>query len=150
MPTKRRTGPGRQDQPLHAGSPSQRRGRMAEDAALALMLAAGHRVIQRNFHCRLGEIDLITLHGRLLIFTEVRQRSTRGHGSAIDTVTPAKQMRLIATARYFLACHPQLQSSVMRFDVIACDGSAADGPLDWLQTAFTLDETFSCRTRSRN
>lgn len=136
--------------PLRASSPRQQAGRLVEDRALALLLQAGHCLIARNFHGRRGEIDLITLHGRLLIFTEVRQRSTRGHGSAIDTVTPAKQMRLIATARYFLACHPQLQSSVMRFDVIACDGSAADGPLDWLQAAFTLDETFSCRTRSRN
>lgn len=136
--------------PLRASSPRQQAGRQAEARALTLLETAGHRLIARNFHGRRGEIDLITLHGRLLVFTEVRQRSRNDHGSAAGTVTLAKQMRLIATARYFLACHPHLQSSVMRFDVIACDGSAADGRLDWLQAAFTLDESHSCRTRLRN
>lgn len=136
--------------PLQAGSPRQRAGRQAEDRALALLLEAGHRLLARNFHGRRGEIDLITLQGCLLVFTEVRQRSKNHHGSAASTVTPAKQAKLVATARFFLACHPKLQSSVMRFDVIACEGSAEDGRLDWLQAAFTLDETHSCRKRSRN
>lgn len=136
--------------PLRATSPRQQAGRQVEDRALDLLQRAGHYLITRNFRGRRGEIDLVTLHGRLLVFTEVRQRSGNDHGTAAGTVTPTKQARLIATARYFLACHPTLQSNVMRFDVIACDGSVEDGQLTWLQAAFTLDETHSCRTRLRN
>ena len=124
------------EQPLRAGSPTQQRGRQAEDRALALLLAAGHRLLTRNFHGRRGEIDLITLHRRQLVFTEVRQRCSIRQGGGAASVTPGKQRRLIATALYFLSRHPELQSSVMRFDVIVCNGPAASGRLDWLQAAF--------------
>ena len=60
---------------LRAGSPTQQAGRLAEDAALTLLQAHGHELVARNFYCRRGEIDLITLHGQWLVFTEVRWRS---------------------------------------------------------------------------
>ncbi|MEL0028789.1 MAG: YraN family protein [Perlucidibaca sp.] len=137
MPTKRRTGPGRQDQSLHAGSPSQRRGRMAEDAALALLLAAGHRVIQRNFHCRLGEIDLITLSRRqVLVFTEVRWRSREDYGGAAASIGPAKIRRLQATAEVFLCRHPVNRNRLMRFDVITFGGCPPCWRPQWIKGAF--------------
>lgn len=123
--------------PLRAGSPSQRRGRLAEDDALARLIAAGHRLIARNFHCRLGEIDLITLSRRdVLVFTEVRWRQRDSHGSAADSVTAGKQRRLLATAGVFLARHPDWREHVMRFDVAAYGGHPPDWQRRWIRGAF--------------
>lgn len=126
-------------QPLRAGSPRQRQGQHVEQRALDMLEAAGHRLLHRNFHCRFGEIDLITLHGQTLVFTEVRQRGSDSHGGAAHSVTPAKRRRLITTARHFLACHPDWLSRVIRFDVVTCDGRADTGRLTWLPAAFDTD-----------
>lgn len=124
-------------QPLRAGSPSQCRGRLAEDAALQLMLANGHKLIQRNFHCRLGEIDLITLsRHQVLVFTEVRWRSRDDHGGAAASVTATKIRRLLATAAIFLSRHPVNRIRPMRFDVIALSGQPPDWRLNWIKGAF--------------
>ncbi len=134
-----RPGPSRRDppQPLQAGSPSQCRGRLAEDEALRLLQNAGHELIQRNFHCRLGEIDLITLsRRRVLVFTEVRWRSRNDYGGAAASVTPAKIRRLLATAAIFLCRYPVNRSHPMRFDVIALSGQPPDWQLNWIKGAF--------------
>lgn len=124
-------------QPLQAGSPSQCRGRLAEDAALGLLQRAGHELIQRNFHCRLGEIDLITLsRRRVLVFTEVRWRSRDDYGGAAASVTPAKIRRLLATAAVFLGRFPVNRIHPMRFDVIALSGQPPDWQLNWIKGAF--------------
>jgi len=124
-------------QPLRAGSPSQHRGRRAEDAALALLLRAGHRLISRNFHCRLGEIDLITLSRRgVLVFTEVRWRTRDDYGGAAASVGPAKIRRLLATAEVFLCRQPVNRSRPARFDVITFSGRPPDWRPDWIKGAF--------------
>lgn len=129
--------PPRTYQPLRAGSPSQQRGREAEDAALALLLRAGHALLQRNFHCRLGEIDLITLsRRRVLVFTEVRWRTREDYGGAAASVTPAKMRRLLATAEVFLCRHPVNRIHPARFDVIALGGHPPDWQLNWIKGAF--------------
>lgn len=123
--------------PLQAGSPSQLRGRQAEAAALAVLQDEGYRLLQCNFHCRLGEIDLITLSPQqLLVFTEVRWRSSDDYGGALASVTPAKQKRLRAAAAVFLSRHPVHQSRFTRFDVMAWSGLPPSWQLDWIRGAF--------------
>lgn len=124
--------------PLAAGSPTQHLGRLAEDHAAGCLAQAGHQVLARNYRCRAGEIDLITLsRGGVLVFTEVRWRRQTRHGGALASVTRDKQRRLIITARHFLACHPVNQSRAMRFDVFGVTGTRPDWHCQWIKAAFT-------------
>ena len=113
------------------------RGQAAEEAALAHLLRAGLRLIERNYRVaagpsrRAGEVDLIMrdLDGTL-VFVEVRARADRSHGGAAASVTVHKQRRLIYAAQHYLLRHAS--PPPCRFDVIAIDGDE----LVWLQGAF--------------
>ncbi|MCB1877257.1 MAG: YraN family protein [Chromatiales bacterium] len=112
------------------------RGREAERLAADYLGSRGLRIIERNFHCRGGEIDLIAETGDELVFVEVRYRTRAGYGSAADSVTATKQRRIILAARHYLAHHPERASQAARFDVLAIDGAE---PLrfNWIVAAFT-------------
>ena len=106
-----------------AGTGPADTGRAAEDHALATLQNAGLRLLQRNFRCRFGEIDLIMRDGNVLVFVEVRHRSSARFGSAAESVTYRKLQRLLAAARIYLGPHPQLGDCPMRFDLFALDGN---------------------------
>ncbi|GMR07909.1 MAG: YraN family protein [Gammaproteobacteria bacterium] len=98
------------------------------------------RLIQRNYHCRLGEIDLIMEHQNTLVFVEVRYRHRHCYGSAEESITPTKRRKLIATARHYLLNHPDFRAWPGRFDVV-CMGPGTDpaiirDSLRWLPNAF--------------
>ncbi|KPV41176.1 hypothetical protein AN478_04590 [Thiohalorhabdus denitrificans] len=123
-----------------ARTPAQRTGDAAEERALThLRRQGGHRTVTRNFRAKGGEIDLITLEGEVLVFTEVRARADSGFGRPEETVGPRKQRRLIQAARAFLATHPEHAARFCRFDVVAVDGR----DLRWIPDAFRLDATWS-------
>ncbi len=104
-------------------------GQAAEDQALRHLSAHGLAMVERNFRCKGGEIDLIMQDGKALVFVEVRKRADRRHGGAAASVTAAKQARLILAAQIYLQryTHPP----ACRFDVVAIDGAQ----LDWLKNA---------------
>lgn len=101
-------------------------GSEAEDVALAHLQRNGLQLVERNFLCRGGELDLVMIDGATLVFVEVRKRSSRQFGGAAASITPAKQQRLIRAAQHFLQRYRQ--APACRFDVIAIDGDA----LEWL------------------
>lgn len=104
-------------------------GEAAEDHALRWLQARGLDLVERNFRCKAGEIDLILREGQTLVFVEVRQRADRRFGGAAASVTPAKQRRLLLAAQFYLQ---RLRTSPpCRFDVVAIDG----GELSWLKNA---------------
>ena len=115
-------------------------GSFGEDAAAAFLSKKGFAVIQRNFSCRLGEIDIIAEEGEYLAFVEVKLRKNTDHGEAREFVTRSKQKRIILAAKYWLSRHPtELQP---RFDVV--EVYAPDGPrgklyLRLLRDAFICD-----------
>lgn len=111
----------------------RQQGDAAEDRALAYLRAAGLELIQRNYRCRRGEIDLIMRDADTVVLVEVRQRSRSDFGTAAESVTVHKQRRLLATARHWLVSHPQHASGPLRFDVVGIDGN---GRLDWIANAF--------------
>lgn len=113
-------------------SDKQRQGRLGEQAALAHLLRNGLTLVERNFLCKGGEIDLIMRDGGALVFVEVRQRASASHGGAAASVTPAKQRRLVTAAQVYLLRLNQLPPC--RFDVIAIDA----GVLHWMRDAFQL------------
>jgi putative endonuclease len=107
-------------------------GRSAESRAEAFLKSRGLKLVARNWRCRFGEIDLIMQDGATLVFIEVRLRSRSDFGGAAASVTPAKQRKLLATARQYLAGLPAIPPC--RFDVIALADKTADP--EWLQNAF--------------
>jgi putative endonuclease len=107
-------------------------GSAAEDRALRLLLAEGLALVDRNFRCRVGEIDLIMRDGQALVFVEVRYRSDRRHGTAAETISVPKQRRFAAAARRYLQQHPAAARAPCRFDVVAITGEQ----VDWLKGAF--------------
>lgn len=104
-----------------------------EKAAAAHLAAAGLKVLARNVRFPVGEIDLVALDGKLLVFVEVRFRRHADFGGALASVDARKRARLIAAASLFLAAHPEHAGRACRFDVIAI---GADRRIDWLRGAF--------------
>jgi putative endonuclease len=105
-------------------------GAQAEDQALRFLLGQGLKLKQRNYACRLGEIDLILLDGKTVVFVEVRMRSTRSFGGAAESITARKRGRLVAAARHYLA--HQLTTPACRFDAVLIE---RDGALEWIRDA---------------
>ena len=103
-------------------------GKIAEDLALEYLQQHNLRLIQRNFHSRFGEIDLIMRDvDGALVFVEVRQRRS-GIDSAITSISPAKQKKLVKAAQFYLL--KTGHDVACRFDVIAMDG---DRRIQWLK-----------------
>lgn len=107
-------------------------GRDAEDRALALLLQRGLKLVARNWHCRGGEIDLIMRDGAVLVFVEVRHRGGGRFGGAADSITAAKQRKLLLAAEVYLSSHAI--DSPCRFDAVLSMGSEAP---QWLKNVFT-------------
>lgn len=106
-------------------------GARAEDLCADLLRAAGLRLLERNWRCRLGEIDLIADDRGMLVFAEVRMRTGPGFGGAGESITAAKRARLIAAARLYLARQPEVPC---RFDVFLVDGKTTQ--VQWIRDAF--------------
>lgn len=91
-------------------------GDRGEDIAAVFLKKKGYTILERNFRCRLGEIDLIASDTEYLTFVEVKLRKDASHGEAREFVTPAKQRKIILAAKYYLSFHETpLQP---RFDVV--------------------------------
>ena len=72
------------------------RGASAEDHATQLLVNAGYRIVERNFRCKAGELDIVARDGDVLVFVEVRSRSNDDHGSAVDHGSAAERGRAVA------------------------------------------------------
>ncbi|WP_126446692.1 YraN family protein [Sulfuricystis multivorans] len=104
-------------------------GDAGEEIAARHLIAQGLTILARNFRVKGGEIDLVCREGLTTVFVEVRQRARGDFGGAADSVTPAKQRRLILAARHWLARHGE---TACRFDCVLIDG----GKTEWLKDAF--------------
>lgn len=99
-------------------------GRTGERLAMERLIAQSYQIIERNFRCRYGEIDLIAEEGTDLVFIEVKTRRGTSHGLPEDAVTLAKQRKLIQVATYYLDLHTYAERS-WRIDVVAVQLSAS-------------------------
>ena len=77
-------------------------GRQGEDIAASYLTGKGYRILARNWRCPVGELDLVMADDQTLVFVEVRTRSGSRFGPAEESITPAKQMRLIELAQTYL------------------------------------------------
>ena len=96
---------------------TDRLGARGERIAAAFLTDAGLRVLDRNWRCREGELDLVARDGDALVFCEVKTRRGVGYGQPAEAVTPAKQRRLRALAHRWLAAHDE-HAPELRFDVV--------------------------------
>ena len=110
------------------------RGAQAEQLAAQYLQRQGLKLLQRNYRCRYGEIDLILQDGATLVFAEVRLRSRGDFGGAAASIDAAKQAKLVRTAQHYLAT--LARTPPCRFDALllqATDGSS----IEWIRNAFT-------------
>lgn len=81
----------------------------------------GYKILQKNFRCRIGEIDMIALHKGYLVFIEVKYRKNKRAGYAAEAVNWKKQQIISRVADYYIRTHCRKIPSC-RFDVVALDG----------------------------
>ena len=113
---------------------SPTRGEQAERWLAEQLARRNVELLERNYACRLGEIDLILRHEQVVIFTEVRLRKTFDAGFA--SVDRHKQRRLIQAARHYLG-HSHWDGEC-RFDVVAVTPHQQSFRCDWMVDAFTM------------
>lgn len=106
-------------------------GQEAEKLAAAFLEKQGLRLVERNYRCRMGEIDLIMNDGATRVFVEVRLRQHRGFGGAAESITSRKQGRLIRAAQHYLQQLPR--QPACRFDAVLLDGYK----IEWIKDAFS-------------
>lgn len=110
----------------------------AEAAACRFLEAQGLKLLERNFRCRNGEIDLIMRDGAVIALVEVRMRNSARFGGAAGSVDWKKQQRLIAAARYLTLVRSGLRNYPFRFDVVALEEHADGLQVRWIKDAFRL------------
>jgi putative endonuclease len=93
-------------------------GAIGEAAAVRLLVRSGYRIRHRNFRCPLGELDLVAEERGVLVFIEVKTRTTPEYGVPLEAVSPAKQHRLVRLATYYLAGRRMLERPC-RFDAVS-------------------------------
>lgn len=112
-------------------------GRDGEARAAAHLEAAGLRVLERNYRCRFGEIDIVAIEGdTTLVLVEVRLRSRTDYGGAAASVDRPKQRRLVSAARHLLMRQPRLARLPARFDVIELEPDGSGYRVSWHRSAF--------------
>lgn len=95
-------------------------GKRGEQLALQHLKSLGYNVIETNYRCPRGEIDIVARQGDCLVFVEVRTRSGRGFGTPEESITFAKRQKLISLAMIYLQSHEGLPSD-WRIDVVAVE-----------------------------
>jgi len=107
-------------------------GQAAEDFACRYLKARGLALLERNYRCRGGELDLIMREGESLVFVEVRLRNNRLFASPAESVDRGKQRRLVIAAQHFLQRH-RLNDAPCRFDLLALRRSGPGYEAEWLR-----------------
>jgi len=113
-----------------------KRGQWAEELAYTYLCEHGLQIIQRNYRCKAGEIDLIMLERNILAFIEVRYRQSQRYGGSLESIDQRKQQRIFTTATHYLQAHHWAQNHPCRFDVVLISGALSYPQLRWIADAF--------------
>jgi putative endonuclease len=95
-------------------------GTLGENLACDFLGKNGYRIIERNFRCPCGEVDIIAQHQDILVFVEVRTKTSQHFGSPEESITPTKMEHLRNVAEHYRQNHSDLPES-WRIDVIAIE-----------------------------
>lgn len=111
---------------------NRRIGEKYEKQAAEFLQRQGLVIIERNYRCKLGEIDLIAQDGTYYVFVEVKYRNGSVSGFAAEAVTKQKQKRISQVAVHYLTVHCHCLDLPCRFDVVGIDGEK----VRWIRDAF--------------
>ncbi|GJM06011.1 MAG: UPF0102 protein [marine bacterium B5-7] len=111
-------------------------GKIAEDIAAQYLNKQGLKLLDRNFHCRFGEIDLIGLDEETLTFIEVRYRKNEQFLAVVETIDQHKCRKIITSSEYYLYSHKHYRTHQCRYDVIAISGGLNKPVIEWIKNAF--------------
>lgn len=111
-------------------------GRQAEKAAACYLKKQGLKLLEQNYHCRFGEIDLIMQEGTTLVFVEVRCRQETARVTALESIDANKVAKIEKTALWYLKQYEVMPDC--RFDVIAMthNSEKIGYTIDWVKAAF--------------
>jgi putative endonuclease len=117
--------------------PRDQLGRRGEDQAARYLLGIGYRIIARRERVLRGDIDLIALDDRTVVFVEVRTRSDTNHGHPAETVGYQKQRRIAQLANAYIRRN-RLEDCRVRIDVVTVTLDGPDGKpvVEHFQNAF--------------
>ena len=113
-------------------------GQRAEQRACKFLQQQGLGLIETNYRCRYGEIDLVMRDGQQLVFVEVRYRGNSAFGGPLASIDHRKQTKLIAAAAHYLLI--KRQQNDVRFDVV---GITQGDRIDWITNAIELNQEFT-------
>lgn len=113
----------------------QELGRLGENIAAEYLQGQGYKILQRNFRCRSGEVDIICIRHKVLVFVEVKTRTGQIFGSPEESITPTKQTHLRKVALDFLGKYSQPFIEI-RFDVIGIMMDEAKPSINHVIAAF--------------
>jgi putative endonuclease len=112
-------------------------GKAGEDLVVRYLKKKGYKVLERNYTCPMGEIDIIARDKKTIVFVEVKTRRSLSYGSARLAITPHKQRKISMTALYYLKCNCQMDQDA-RFDVVTVQSARGKQEIDLIQNAFDL------------
>ncbi len=112
-------------------------GESGESIAVRFLKKKGYEIIEQNYRCKLGEIDIIARDGRVLAFVEVKARRTGDFGGPKWAVTPRKQRKISMVALKYLKETEQMGKKA-RFDVVAIRLLPGDPDVEIIKNAFDL------------
>jgi putative endonuclease len=118
-------------------SSKQALGREGERLAELFLKQKGYQLVQRNYRCRGGEVDLIVLDRRIVVFVEVKTRTDHEFGNPLEGVAPRKQRRMILAAQLFLH-EKKLHERDARFDVVGISWPGSKPVVEHIENAFVI------------
>ena len=115
----------------------KRLGQEGEDLAAGFLRNKGYKLVERNYRCKTGEVDLIVLDRKVVVFVEVKTRSDHSFGTPFEAVEGRKQRKMIQAAQYFLHEH-KLDQRDARFDVVGVSWRGDQPVVEHIVNAFEV------------
>ena len=112
-------------------------GQRGEDIAWEYLKKRGYKILERNYRCRYGEIDLVAKDGETIVFVEVKSRRSAAFGEPEESVGPAKQKKISTVALCYLE-EKHLHDRPARFDVVSILTGAGEQNILLIRDAFDL------------
>ena len=112
-------------------------GKQGEQLAEQFLKKKGYKIVERNYRCTNGEVDLIALDRRVIVFVEVKTRADHGFGSPLEAVAFYKQRKMIKAAQFFLH-QKRLHQRDARFDVVGISWPGQEPVVEHIQNAFEV------------
>ena len=110
-------------------------GREGEQIAERYLKKKGYKLVERNYRCLGGELDLIVLDRQVIVFVEVKTRIDDRFGGPLESVHRHKQQRMIRAAQFFLS-QQRLHHREARFDVVGVSFIGREPAIEHIQNAF--------------